>query len=61
LHEKFLGLDHDMQMRLKDLLDGQIKGLLTRIEEELPSLTSDDDIQSRKRLAQQQQRAAALH
>ena len=32
-----------MKKRLKDLLESQINSLLTRIDEELPSLHSDDD------------------
>lgn len=38
-----------MKGRLKDLLDSQIASLLTRIEEEIPSLQSDDDTSKKQR------------
>lgn len=46
-----LDLDGDMKVRLKELLDSQIANLLTKIEEEMPSLQSDEDT-SRKKLKQ---------
>ena len=38
-----LGLDDVMAGKLKELLDSQIAGLLTRIDEELNSLHSEAD------------------
>ena len=38
-----LGLDSNMKFKLKDLLDAQIAGVLTRIEEERASLNSDSE------------------
>ena len=46
LAEKFaikFNLDYQMQLKLKELLDSQISGLLHRIEEELPNLTSESE------------------
>jgi hypothetical protein len=40
-----------MKARLKELLDSQIATLLTRIEEEVPSLHSDEEA-SRRRVAE---------
>ena len=38
----FIGLDDNMRKKLKELLDSQIAGLLHRIEEEMPSVNSED-------------------
>lgn len=46
LAERFVqehGLDANMKFKLKDLLDAQIAGVLTRIEEERASLNSDSE------------------
>ena len=40
---RYLGLDEVMAGKLKELLDSQIAGLLTRIDEEMNSLHSEPD------------------
>ena len=38
----YIDLDDNMRRKLKELLDSQIAGLLHRIDEEMPSVNSED-------------------